>query len=276
MNEYWFYYGALFFFFAASFCYFGYLLTKNEIIGKMGTVSSAIGLISIFIALVMRTVISGHAPFSNMYEYSNSFAFGIVATYLFAEYRYNLKVLGAFVLPTALIVAVSTIMLGMSLEATPLMPALQSNWLTAHVATAIIAYAAYAVSFGLAIMYFIKDSLVKAKSKSFFNQQLPDKEWLDEVSYRFIVFAFPFMSLVIITGAIWAEFAWGRYWSWDPKETWSLITWLVYAAYLHARFTFGWKGHRAAWLAIIGFGTVIFTYYGVNILLSGLHSYGAS
>ena len=257
-----------------SFLYFWHLVDKNKTAGNIATAVTILGLVSNTIALVLRTIEVGHAPFSNMYEFSTSFAWGVVAVYLFAEYKYKLKVLGAFVMPVAFLMIVSTAMFGIDMNARPLMPALQSNWLTAHVAVAIIAYGAYAFSFGIAIMYLIKESLAKRKSASFLNLHLPDAKILDELSYRFIAFAFPWMSLVIITGAIWAEYAWGRYWSWDPKETWSLITWLVYAAYLHARFTYGWKGRRAAWMAIIGFITVLFTYFGVNMLLSGLHSYG--
>jgi len=272
-TEYTIFYIAIACYAGASILYFAYLLTKSKLVGDLATGITIIGLIANTITLVMRTVSTGHAPFTNMYEYSTSFAWGIILVYLFAEFKYKLKVLGAFVVPVGLLIILSTDMLNIGKEGGDLMPALQSNWLTAHVAVAVIAYGAYAFSFGLAIMYFIKDNLVKSKSRSFFNENLPSVELLDELSYRFIVFAFPFMSLVIITGAIWAEFAWGRYWSWDPKETWSLITWLVYAAYLHARFTYGWKGKKAAWLSIFGFLTVLFTYYGVNMLLSGLHAY---
>ncbi len=268
-----FFYLAIGSYLAASLLYFWYLAMKNKTAGDIATGLTIVGFIANTTTLVLRTIQVGHAPFSNMYEYSTSFAWGIVLIYLFAEYKYKFKVFGAFVMPVAFLIIVSTNMLGIDMNAKPLMAALQSNWLTAHVAVAILAYGAYAFSFGLAIMYLIKESLAKAKSKSFLNVNVPDAKILDELSYRFIAFAFPWMSLVIITGAIWAEYAWGRYWSWDPKETWSLITWLVYAAYLHARFTYGWKGKRAAWMAIIGFLVVLFTYFGVNMVLSGLHSY---
>ena len=140
-----------------------------------------------------------------------------------------------------------------------------SNWLLAHVGVAIVAYGIFAFSFGTAILYLVKDRF-KAK-------WLPAKDKLDELTYQLIAFAFPFMILVIVTGAIWAEQAWGTYWSWDPKETWSLITTLIYLGYLHARLVMGWKGKVAAWFAVVGFLAVIFTYLGVSFLLSGLHSY---
>lgn len=273
MDEMTVYYVAIGAYLISTCLYIGYLLSKNKIVGYGATGIAIIGLIANFSALVMRYLITGHAPFTNMYEYSTSFALGVVGIYLYAEFRYKFKVAGAFVMPIALFLIASTLMLRLPTDPGNLPPALQSNWLTWHVVFAIISYGAYAFSCGAAIMFLWKDNMEKAKSKSFFNKELPAAHILDELSYRFITFAFPFISLVIITGAIWAEYAWGRYWSWDPKETWSLITWLVYAAYLHARFTYGWKGRRAAWMAVFGFLTVLFTYYGVNILLPGLHSY---
>ncbi|MFZ5626145.1 MAG: c-type cytochrome biogenesis protein CcsB [Bacillota bacterium] len=277
MSELSLYYLTIGFYLISSLCYLGYLLTKNDTIGKVATGTAFAGLLSNFAGLIMRTVTTGHPPFTNMYEYSSSFAFGVMLIYLFAEWKYDMRIAGAFVVPVAFVLEISTMMLGLPFEGSKeLMPALQSNWLHAHVATAIIAYGAFAFSCGLAIMYLWKEKMEAVGSTSWFNRELPRAALLDELSYRFIAFGFPLMSLVIITGAVWAEFAWGRYWSWDPKETWSLITWLVYSAYLHARLTYGWKGRRAAWMAIIGFLTVLFTYFGVNILLPGLHSYSGS
>jgi cytochrome c-type biogenesis protein CcsB len=133
------------------------------------------------------------------------------------------------------------------------------------VGVAVAAYGAFTVSFGVALLYLLKEY--------FKIKQLPEAEKLDDLTYKLIAFGFPFMTLVLITGAVWAEQAWGTYWSWDPKETWSLITLLIYAGYLHARLIWRWKGRTAAWLAVIGFAAVLFTYLGVSFLLSGLHSY---
>ena len=168
-----------------------------------------------------------------------------------------------------------------SSEIKPLIPALQSNWLIAHVVTCFIGYAAFAVACGMGIMYLVKhkrEETKKAKrdTTETLIDTLPKKRIIDDVIYKSIVFGFVWLSVGIITGAIWANEAWGTYWSWDPKETWSLITWFVYAAAMHARFTRGWGGKKIAWIAIIGFFCVVFTYYGVNFLLSGLHSYGSS
>lgn len=257
----------------ASILYISYLIAKNESVGLGATVITVIGLLANSGALIVRTIVAGHAPFANGYEFLLCFSWGIVVAYLFAEYKYKLKVIGSFTVPIAwlLLAYVMMIMPENQRAAGDLFPALQSNWLTFHVITAMFSYGAFAISFGLGIMYLIKESL--GNSKGSLNDRLPQLDTLDEMSYRFIAFAFPLLSLVIITGAIWAEYAWGRYWSWDPKETWSLITWLVYAAYLHARFTYGWRGRRAALMAVIGFASVLFTFFGVNYVLSGLHSY---
>ncbi|MGC8720415.1 MAG: c-type cytochrome biogenesis protein CcsB, partial [Thermodesulforhabdaceae bacterium] len=151
----------------------------------------------------------------------------------------------------------------------PLIPALKSNWLIAHVITCFLGYAAFAVSFGTSLAY-----IVKAKyGDAGLIKVLPDLRSLEKINRQVIIFGFMWLTVGILTGAIWADSAWGSYWSWDPKETWSLITWLVYASVLHAYRN--WSGQRIAILSILGFGCVIFTYLGVNFLLSGLHSYGA-
>jgi len=156
----------------------------------------------------------------------------------------------------------------------PLVPALQSYWLHAHVITCFVGYAAFAVSAGVAVMYLLKARQENAKISEGVVGLLPSCKMLDDLVYRAIIWGFPFLTAGIITGAAWANYAWGTYWSWDPKETWSLIVWLVYAAFLHARITRGWHGKRAAILSIVGFLATIMCYLGVNLVLSGLHSYG--
>ena len=157
-----------------------------------------------------------------------------------------------------------------SREVRELMPSLRSNWLGFHVSTAIIAYGAFGVCFVLSIIFLLRDRM---KESGFLAQHIPDKEKLDLISYRSASLGLLFLTFTIITGAIWAERAWGSYWSWDPKETWSLVTWLIYAAYLHLRLRRGWQGRAAAIFAVVGFVCVIFTYIGVNTLLPGVHSY---
>jgi cytochrome c-type biogenesis protein CcsB len=163
-----------------------------------------------------------------------------------------------------------------SSEIQPLVPALQSNWLISHVVTCFVGYAAFAVSFGVSFLYLFKVNAENRASKKghSFMDFLPSSDLLDEVGYKTIAIGFPLLTIGIITGAFWANVAWGTYWSWDPKETWSLIVWLIYAAYLHARITKGWRGKKAALLSIVGFSATLFCYLGVNLILSGLHSYG--
>jgi len=218
----------------------------------------------------------GYAPLSNMYESLVFFAWAIAIFYLGLEWKYKNRVLGAFSMPFAFVsMAYASFSPQFGKEIKPLIPALQSNWLIAHVITCFVGYAAFAVACGIGVMYLLKDRKTGETSGSLL-ASLPELKVIDDIIHKTLVFGFLWLTAGIITGAVWANSAWGTYWSWDPKETWSLITWFVYAATLHARFTRGWGGRRIAWLAIIGFISVIFTYYGVNFLLSGLHSYGGS
>ncbi|MCL4439242.1 MAG: c-type cytochrome biogenesis protein CcsB [Eubacteriales bacterium] len=262
----------------AAVIYIVYLGYKNENMVRVATLGTIVGFIANTALLGLRWKISGHAPFVNGFEFLVSFTWGIAGIYLLAEWRYKFRMIGAFVMPVAwlLLAYIAVIMPPQMKNAENLMPALQSNWLTIHVATAMVSYGAFALSLGTSIMFLIKQNMENNKSKSDFNKRMPTLDILDDISYKFIAVGFPLLSIVIVSGAIWAEYAWGRYWSWDPKETWSLITWLVYAAYLHARFTFGWRGSRAAWMSILGFIFVLFTFFGVNYLLSGIHAYGGS
>jgi len=162
--------------------------------------------------------------------------------------------------------------LGVSSKIQPLIPALKSNWLIAHVLTCFLGYAAFAIAFGVSIMYLFRQNEPAGTDHP--SARLPGAGMLDELTHQMVMFGFLFLSAGIITGAIWANSAWGTYWSWDPKETWSLITWFVYAALLHARLIRGWQGRRIAYISIAGFMAVLFTYFGVNFL-PGLHSYGS-
>ena len=214
----------------------------------------------------------GHAPLSNLYESLVFAAWAIMLIYLVMEYRTRQRALGVFPsLFAFLAMAYASFSTGVNSKIQPLLPALKSNWLIAHVVTCFLGYAAFAVSFGISILYIARQS--KQETSGGALSLLPDLRQLDELNYQMVLFGFLWLSLGIITGSVWADLAWGTYWSWDPKETWSLITWLIYAALLHARAVKGWRGNRVAWLSIIGFGCVLFTYFGVNFLLGGLHSY---
>lgn len=257
-----------------------FIFRANKL-GMTATVLTIVGVLVQTAGIGLRWVESyqmgiGHAPLSNMYESLVFFAWVTVLVYLGIEFIYKNRIFGAFVTPFAFFsMAYASMSTEFSTEISPLVPALQSNWLIAHVITCFIGYGAFAVAAGLGIMYLLKDWQSKAPAGSLW-ATVPSLKIIDDITHKTILFGFLWLSAGIITGAVWANSAWGTYWSWDPKETWSLITWFVYASALHARFTRGWGGSRIAWLAIIGFLAVIFTYYGVNFLLSGLHSYGAS
>jgi len=216
----------------------------------------------------------GHAPLSNLYESLVFAAWAIMLIYLVMELRSRQRTLGVFpALFAFLAMAYASFSTGIDSKIQPLLPALKSNWLIAHVVTCFLGYAAFAVSCGISFLYLLRKTQTDNPGPKGFFAILPEARQLDEFNYQMILFGFLWLSLGIITGSVWANSAWGTYWSWDPKETWSLITWFIYAALLHARTLQGWRGTRVAWLSLVGFGCVLFTYFGVNFLLSGLHSY---
>lgn len=263
--------------------FLGYLIfaaSQSRKSGAASTILLVIGFVLHSIGLVSRWMEThrtgyGYVPLSNMYESLIFFSWTIVLVYLLIEWKYKQKVIGVFVTPFAfLAIALTSIIPGIDAKITPLMPALKSNWLAIHVMTCFFGYAAFAVSFGISILYLIRENRKGRQENG--SKWLPATPILDEINYKSIVIGFPMLTLGIITGAAWANYAWGTYWSWDPKETWSLITWFVYAAFLHARLTRDWRGRRTAILSIVGFVFVLFTYFGVNYLIAGLHSYTGS
>lgn len=228
--------------------------------GKYSTLLLVLALLALLALIGVRIAATGRLPFANMYEFTLLFCAGILAASLVARRGLESSRLDLTVgLLTLLIVSIGS---SLPSELRPLMPALQSVWLSAHVATAVIAYGCFALAFCLGIL-----SLTKSTDPGVSLAEI------DGRIYRLAVFGFTFLTIVIISGAVWAEEVWGNWWTWDPKETWSLVTWLVYAAYLHARRSYGWKGRKSAWMVVLGFIIVMFTLFGVSILLPGLHSY---
>ena len=260
--------------------YFNYLAFRSERLGKIAGGVSWITLLIHAAAISLRWVESyqmgiGHAPLSNMYESLVFFSWCIALLNLLWEWKLKSRFLGAFTMPFAfLFIAYASLAPGISDRIDPLIPALQSNWLHAHVITCFISYASFALSCAMSIIYLMKlRGQEKGQKETRLTALFPSLDSLDGLVYKTIAVGFPLLTLGIVTGAAWANYAWGSYWSWDPKETWSLITWFVYAIFLHARFAREWRGRRTALLSIIGFAAVIFTYFGVNYVLSGLHSY---
>ncbi len=238
--------------------------SASDTAGRYATILAINAFIFLTSTLVLRFVATGHGPFSNMYEFSLAFGWGGLACYLYFERRYHARVLALLVLPVVLGLLAYATTVGS--EVRPLVPALQNNLLlTVHVAVAMMAYGAFSVAFGAAVLYLIQRHDTVG--------WLPKSAVLDEVGYKAVMLGFPLMALTIILGAVWADIAWGSYWSWDPKETASLVTWFVYGGYLHARVLRGWRGTRSAWLLVLGFAATLFTYYG-NLFFGGLHSYG--
>jgi ABC-type transport system involved in cytochrome c biogenesis permease subunit len=236
---------------------------RTAAIGRYATMLGWLATFALLASLVFRAIATGHGPFANMYEFSMAFSFGILATSMWFERKYHQRILALIAFPVALGMMLYAATIPATIE--PLVPALQNNLLlTVHVAVAIVAYGSFAIAFAAALLY-----LVQPEGGRW---GLPKPQVLDEIAYRAVVVGFPFLTLTIILGAIWADTAWGTYWSWDPKETASLVTWLIYGAFLHARVMRGWRGNRAAWLLVLGFAATLFTYFG-NLFFGGLHSY---
>ena len=262
----------------AAFLYVAAWVFNKPAAGRPATWVTLAGIAGNTAGILLRWVESyrlgiGHAPLANLYESLTFFALTIAVLYLVVEKRYQTRTIGAFTTPLAfLAMAYASLSPNISDRIQPLIPALKSNWLIAHVITCFIGYAAFALAFGISLMYLFKGRAGGGPKSPV--AYLPEPYLLDELTHQLIMFGFLFLSGGIITGAVWANSAWGRYWGWDPKETWSLITWFVYATLLHARLMRGWQGKRIAYLSILGFMAVLFTYFGVN-LLPGLHSYGA-
>jgi len=269
-----------FIYFFSFLLYLLMMVMGKEFFGRLATAVTVGGLAGHTFAIILRWVESyrhemGHAPFSNLYESLIFFAWTIVFLYVLIEWRTKNRSIGAFATPLAfLAMAYASFSPTISSRIQPLLPALKSNWLIAHVITCFFGYAAFGLSFGLSVMYLLKRR-DNPEKKNIFLKLIPDTAILDDLSYQMVVIGFFLLALGIITGSVWAHSAWGSYWTWDPKETWSLITWLVYAALLHSRFVRGWRGKKIAILSVIGFACVIFTYLGVNYL-AGLHSYAKS
>jgi cytochrome c-type biogenesis protein CcsB len=269
MNESLLFLAAFILYIISAFYYFSYLFTKRESLAMTGFAFASVGLLIHTMALILRTLESGHAPFTNMYESLSFLAWSSILAYIIIELKYKIKRAGPyFLLIVIALMALASSPL-MPKEATPLVPALQSYWLWLHVSVTLLGEAFFAIAFITSIMYLVADSKKRKRIKSGLSS-----EKLDSVSYRCIAVGFPLFTLGgLVFGMVWAFYAWGRYWSWDPKETWSLITWFIFALYLHTRIVMGWKGRRSAYVAIIGFLSALFTYFGVNYLLVGLHSY---
>jgi cytochrome c-type biogenesis protein CcsB len=299
---------ALIIYAAAMMAYFAALAYKSKRVGTVATVIAWAGALTHAASISTRGLSVQRVPWGNMFEYSNMLGFLIVMTYLLViERRLGLKQVGGFALGGGVLALASAHFL--YAPAGPLVPALSSYWIKIHVIAAITGSNLFALSFIFTVLYLVKDR-AERKATTYagstvgaayvggtktdgapvdllveedlpsgeqpsrgFLSRMPSAATFDTLAYRTIQFAFPVWTFAVIAGAIWAHEAWGRYWGWDPKETWAFITWVIYAGYLHARATAGWRGRRAAVIAVAGFASVMFTYYAVNLWIAGLHSY---
>lgn len=256
-------------YFAAALIGLTELFKESKTTAKIALFSAIIGFALHTVSIAYRYITSGHIPITNPHEATSFFAWCIVLIFFALQYRYKISLLSSFMMPIVFLLMLISSML--SREIKPLSPSLQSYWLGIHTVFAFLGNAAFALAFGIGLMYLLQEHYVKTKNLGSLFGRLPSLQTLDEINYRLITFGFPLLTFAIITGALWAETAWGSYWNWDPRETWSLITWFIYAIVLHARLVVGWRGKRAALLSIVGFLTIIIAFFGVKLLKKGLH-----
>ena len=246
--------------------------SRTDRIGRLASAFMVLGFSLLLPGVIFRGVSANRVPWGNMYEFSITGALAFSAAYLFALKKYKLRWLG---LPVSLsvLLTLGTAVTLLYRPSAPLMPALKSPWLVIHVSAAIISGGVFLLANCIAATYLILDRYEQKGLRPVWAEKLPSLETLDNLSYRLVALVFPLWTFSVIAGAIWAEAAWGRYWGWDPKETWAFITWVAYAAYLHARVTIGWRGRKAAWLCLLAGSTFLFNYIYINVWGTGRHTY---
>ena len=245
---------------------------RTEKVARIATAMMILGFVLLFAGVVARGVSAGRVPWGNMYEFSITGAMAFSGAYLLALRKYDLRWLGLLI-SIGVLLTLGTAVAVLYRPSAPLVPALKSTWLVVHVSTAIISGGVFLLANAIAAAYLYLDAMESRGERTAWAKRLPSLEALDQLSYRLVAFVFPLWTFSVIAGAIWAESAWGRYWGWDPKETWAFITWVAYAAYLHARVTVGWRGRKAAWLCLFAGSTFLFNYVYVNIWGTGKHTY---
>ncbi|KRO45014.1 MAG: c-type cytochrome biogenesis protein CcsB [Actinobacteria bacterium BACL4 MAG-120813-bin39] len=246
--------------------------SKTERLGRLGSAFMVIGTLLLLAGVIFRGISADRVPWGNMYEFSITGALVFSIAYLYALKKYQMRWLG---LPAAIaiLLTLGTAVTLLYRPSAPLVPALKSPWLVIHVSAAIISGGVFLLANFIAATYLILDRYEQKGARPIWMQKFPTLESLDNFSYRLIALVFPLWTFSVIAGAIWAEAAWGRYWGWDPKETWAFITWVAYAAYLHARVTIGWRGRKAAWLCLLAGSTFLFNYVYINVWGTGKHTY---
>ncbi len=245
---------------------------RTEKVARIATAMMILGFLLLVAGVIARGVSAGRVPWGNMYEFSITGAMAFTGAYLAALRKYDLRWLGLIV-SIAVLLTLGTAVAVLYRPSAPLVPALKSTWLVIHVSAAIVSGGVFLLANAIAAAYLYLDAMESRGERTAWAKRLPSLEVLDQLSYRLVAFVFPLWTFAVIAGAIWAESAWGRYWGWDPKETWAFITWVAYAAYLHARVTIGWRGRKAAWLCLFAGSTFLFNYVYVNVWGTGKHTY---
>jgi len=246
--------------------------SRTERVGRLASAFMVLGFLLLTAGVVFRGISANRVPWGNMYEFSITGALAFSGAYLFALKKYKVRWLGLPV-SLAVLLTLGTAITLLYRPSAPLVPALKSTWLVIHVSAAIISGGVFLLANAIAGAYLILDRYEQKGVRPIWAQKLPSLEVLDNLSYRLVALVFPLWTFAVIAGAIWAESAWGRYWGWDPKETWAFITWVAYAAYLHARVTVGWRGRKAAWLCLFAGSTFLFNYIYINVWGTGRHTY---
>jgi cytochrome c-type biogenesis protein CcsB len=264
-------YPVLAFYLVSTFCYIGALSGGKRRLETWGYYALLTGFVFHVLALAHRYVVAGYAPPTNLHESLSFFALCLAAFFVFLRRTYRVGMLGSLFLPVLSMMVISTLALPAAIR--PLPPVLRSYWLPVHTVFAFVGDAIFFAGFLVSVVYLAAEKGVKKKRKGDVSDRLPSLETLDRINYKCMSYGFLFLTLGIITGSLWAELSWGSYWSWDPKETWSLITWIVYAILIHNRLAIGWRGRRTAYLMIAGFVSVLITFVGVSLFMGGLHSY---
>ncbi|PLX97319.1 MAG: c-type cytochrome biogenesis protein CcsB [Desulfuromonas sp.] len=256
---------------AASILYLIAMIAKRPQAGRTGRWLLLVGILLQATCFALRHSSTGGTPVTSLHESLAFFAWCLILLFLLLDLRFHLSVMGAFAAPVAFILMIAS---GLSPNVVIQLSPLLKSWLfPVHIIFAFLGNAAFALSFGAGVMYLVQNRMLKSKRFTGIYQLLPSLDTLDKVNYTCLSVGFPLMTLGIISGAFWANTAWGSYWSWDPKETWALITWFLYAGLLHGRLTVGWRGRTAALFSIIAFMFLLFTFFGVSLLLGGYHTF---
>jgi cytochrome c-type biogenesis protein CcsB len=260
---------ALLFYLVSAAVYFAYLFLQREVLHKIGRLLLLGGFLAQSVVIGHQFIVTGHVPVNNLHETLSIVAWTLVGAFLLLNLRFPLKILGVYTAPLAAFILLAAL----QLPREPLQPqnVLRGFWLTVHIVTVFFGNAAFALAAGAGLLYLLQERNIKAKTRGFFFKRLPSLDMLDNTGYACIVVGFTMLTIGLISGMVYARVIWGRFWAWDPKEVWSAITWIFYAVLLHERLAVGWRGRRAAIMAIAGFAVLLFTFFGVNFLLKGHH-----